>query len=73
MGALVAAMLPNLFSFFIPFFLIGIVFIRIFGKLVTKLAMGLAGVPREVKEEGLWRRTLYENDLPVASRTTSIG
>jgi hypothetical protein len=49
MGASAVAMLPSLYSFLIPFFLIGIVFLMLAGGFIMKLAMKCAGVPNEGK------------------------
>lgn len=45
MGAPVEAILPNLYSLFIPFFLIAIVILMLIGGYIMKLSMKCAGVP----------------------------
>lgn len=45
-GAPVAAVLPGSFGLFIPFFLIGLVLLMIFGGWIMALSMKCAGVPK---------------------------
>jgi|GEM_PF-1973859 len=45
MGAPVAAVLPSSYSLFIPFFLIALVNLMLFGGYIMKLSMKCAGVP----------------------------
>ncbi|WKY45023.1 hypothetical protein Q5O14_02685 [Eubacteriaceae bacterium ES2] len=49
-GAPVLAVLPGSFTLFLPFFGIGLVLATIFGGLILKLALKLAGVPDTQKE-----------------------
>lgn len=51
MGAPVAAMLPHLFSLFIPFFFIALVILMLFGGYIMKLSMKCAGVPDAANKE----------------------
>lgn len=51
MGAPVAAVLPNSYSLLIPFFVIGLVILMIFGGTIMKLAMKCAGAPKENSQE----------------------
>lgn len=53
LGAPIAAVLPNLYSLFIPFLLIGIVIVPLVGGFIMKLSMKCAGVPGEVNKENL--------------------
>lgn len=50
-GAPVMAVLPGSFSLFIPFYLIGIVLLMIFGGLIMKLAIKCAGAPDPAQNE----------------------
>lgn len=53
MGAPISVILPNLYSLFVPFFLIALAILMIFGDYIMKLSMKCAGVPNMVNKENV--------------------
>jgi hypothetical protein len=52
MGASIISVLPNLFSLYIPFFIIAVLILTLFGDYLIKLSMKCAGVPMSPAKKG---------------------
>lgn len=47
MGAPIAAVLPNSYALFFPFFIVGLVLLMVFGGFITKFSMSVSGIQME--------------------------
>ncbi|MBI4856206.1 MAG: hypothetical protein HY818_05675 [Acetobacterium woodii] len=51
MGAPIAAVLPNSYALFLPFLVIGLILLMVFGGLITKFSMKCAGMTPNFDQE----------------------
>lgn len=51
MGAPIAAVLPNSYALFLPFFVIGLILLMVFGGFITKFSMKCAGMTPNFDQE----------------------